>query len=350
MRQRGWTGIRLAVAILGVGGLLASQGASSTAAGASGAAPGAPSRRIAIPGGARGIGFDDMGYVPELHRVVVPAGQTGALALIDPEPLALTLIPGITTPRRAAQGHGEGTTSVAYARGFLFASDRDTHQVVIVDPRNSSVLGRVPLSGGPDYLRYDPVTRELWVTEPGARQIEIFGVDFAPSPTLRRVATIAVPGGPESLIIDARRGLAYTNLWKRETLVIGVASRRIEARWPNGCEGSRGLAWDAQSRFLFVGCAEGKVDVLDAGHGGRVLGTAATGRGVDIIAYDAARHRVYAPGARSATMTTLHVDPHGHLTLEKVYRTAHGAHCVAVDPAGRAFVCDPRHGRVLVFD
>jgi DNA-binding beta-propeller fold protein YncE len=336
----------LAIAILGVGGLLAARCASS----ASSAAPGGPSRVIAIPGGARGIGFDDMGYVPELHRIVVPAAQTGALALIDPQSFALTLIPGITTPRRTVHGHGEGTTSATYAHGFLFASDRDTHQVVIVDPHRQAVLGRVPLSGGPDYLRYDPIARELWVTEPGAQQIEIFGVDFAPAPTLRRIATIRIPGGPESLIIDARRGLAYTNLWKRETLVIGVANRRIEARWPNGCDGSRGLAWDPRSRHLFVGCAEGKVSVLDAGHGGRVLGTAATGRGVDIIAYDASRHRVVAPGARSATMTILHVDPQGHLTLEAVYRTAHGAHCVAVAPTGRAFVCDPRHGRVLEFD
>ena len=350
MRQRGWAGTRLAVAILVVGGLLAAQGASSAATGASSGAPGAPSHIVAIPGGAHGIGFDDMGYVPELHRIVVPAGQTGALALIDPQSLALTLIPGISTPRRTARGHGEGTTSATYAHGFLFASDRDTHQVVIVDPRGHAVLGRVPLSGGPDYLRYDPIVRELCVTEPGARQIEIFGVDFSPRPTLRRVATIPVPGGPESLIIDAKRGIAYTNLWKRDTLVIGVADRRIEARWPDGCEGPRGLAWDPQSRFLFVGCAEGKVSVLDAGHGGRVLGTATTGRGVDIIAYDASRHRVYAPGARSATMTTLHVDPQGHPTLEAVHRTAHGAHCVAVAPTGRAFVCDPRHGRVLVFD
>ncbi len=339
----GWTGARWALAMLCVGGLLAARGASS-------AALGAPSRIIPIPGGTHGIGFDDMDYVPELGQVVVPAGQTGALALIDPRRHALTLIPGITTPQRTARGHGEGTTSAAYAWGFLFASDRDTHQVVIVDPHGNRVLDRVALSAGPDYLRYDPVVRELWVTEPAAQQIEIFGVDFAPAPTLHRVGTIRIPGGPESLVIDAHRGLAYTNLWKRETVVIDVASRRVQARWRNGCQGSRGLAWNAASRFLFVGCAEGQVSVLDAGHGGRVLATARTGRGVDIIAYDASRQRLYAPGARSATMTTLHVAANGQLTLEGVYRTALGAHCVASDQAGQAFVCDPRHGRVLEFD
>lgn len=335
--------IRWAVAICGAVGLLAGPSATS-------AVPGEPTRIIAIPGGEHGIGFDDMDYVAQLHRIVVPAGQTGAIALIDPQRVALQLIPGVATPRTAVRGHGEGTTSAAYARGFLFASDRDTHQVVIVDLRKRFVLGRVALSAGPDYLRYDPVTSELWVTEPHAQQIEIFSVRFAPGPTLHRVATIPTPGGPESLVIDARRGLAYVNRWKRETLAIDVASRRVVARWPNECEGARGLAWDARSRFLFVGCAEGRVTVLDAAHGGRVLGSAATGAGVDIIAYDAAQRRVYAPGARSATMTTLRVDSAGRLTSEAVVHTARGAHCVATDSAGRAFVCDPRHGRVLEFD
>jgi hypothetical protein len=39
---------------------------------------------VPIPGGHAGIGFDDLLYSAMLGRVLVPAGRTGALALLDP--------------------------------------------------------------------------------------------------------------------------------------------------------------------------------------------------------------------------------------------------------------------------
>ncbi len=310
----------------------------------------APSRTIAVPGGALGIGFDDMAYFPALHRVVVPAGQTGALALIDPTSAVVTTIAGISAVQRAARGHGEGTTSAAYARGFVFASDRDAKQVVIVDPRAARVLGRVGLDAGPDYVRYLPSMHELWVTEPRAQQIEIFDVAFGSAPKLSRVGSIRVRGGPEALLFDEAHGFAYTNLWKRVTIAIGIRDRRVVARWRSGCAGPRGLAMDAKSGFLFVGCAEGKAVVLDARHDGRVLATARTGKGVDIIDYDAVLRHLYVPGAISATLTVLHVGAAGRLAAVGVYRTARGAHCVVSDQHGHVFVCDPHAGRVLEID
>src|SRR6187200_1920565 len=38
---------------------------------------------IALPGGEGGIGFDDLRYSPRLRRVLVPAGRTGAVDLVD---------------------------------------------------------------------------------------------------------------------------------------------------------------------------------------------------------------------------------------------------------------------------
>jgi len=83
--------------------------------------------------------------------------------------------------------------------------------------------------------------------------------------------------------IDAAGGRAYTHLWTGTSVAIDLRSRAIAAKWPNGCEGSRGIAYDARSHFLFAGCAEGKAVVMDAAHGGKVLATASSGAGVDII-------------------------------------------------------------------
>src|SRR5690349_9196231 len=51
-----------------------------------------PTTTIALPGSTGAIGFDDMGYDPALGKVIVPAGDTGDLDLIDPDTLAIKAI------------------------------------------------------------------------------------------------------------------------------------------------------------------------------------------------------------------------------------------------------------------
>src|SRR5262249_6661273 len=46
-------------------------------------------QRVALPSGNAGIGFDDLRYSSTLHRVLVPAGRTGTLDLVDPDTLAV---------------------------------------------------------------------------------------------------------------------------------------------------------------------------------------------------------------------------------------------------------------------
>src|SRR5262245_36748624 len=49
-------------------------------------------QRASLPGGDKGIGFDDLRYSPALHRVLVPAGRTGTLDLVDPDTMNVTSI------------------------------------------------------------------------------------------------------------------------------------------------------------------------------------------------------------------------------------------------------------------
>jgi hypothetical protein len=210
-------------------------------------------------------------------------------------------------------------------------------------------VASAPLESEPDYVRWVPREGEIWVTEPGAQQIEIFRLPEGAAPTPVRAGAVAVPGGPESLVIDTARGRAYTNRWSGTTVAVDLAKREVSERWSNGCTGSRGLALDAERGFLFVGCAEGKASVVDLGHDGEVLDTFSHGSGVDIIAFDPVRSRLYLPGGRSASMAVLGVSDAGQLSLVATARTASRAHCVTVDGQGRAWVCDPVGGRLLVF-
>jgi hypothetical protein len=302
---------------------------------------------IPLPSGEGGIGLDDLRYSPALRKVLAPAGRTGNLDLVDPSTGAVTIISGFGATGSYAGGHGDGTTSVDEGAGYLFAIDRTSKKVDVVDPVKRSIVSAAALAADPDYVRYVSAANELWVTEPDAEQIEVFRLTSGTPPVPEHAAVIAVPGGPESLVIDTKRGRGYTHLWEGTTLAIDVHLRSIVGRWANGCSGSRGIALDEGRGFLFVGCAEGRAVVLDVDHDGKELSRAATGEGVDIIDYDARRAHLYFPAAKSATLTILGVSAHGELSVLGTFPAAKGSHCATTDDDGHVFVGDPKAGRLL---
>jgi len=303
---------------------------------------------LSLPGGEGGIGFDDLTFASQLGKVLVPAGRTGNLDLLDPATRQIVPIAGFSSQKGFAQGHGEGTTSADFGRGLVFASDRTARKLLVIDPAHRAVAARADLASSPDYVRWVEPTREVWVTQPDDERIEIFGLPASGPPVPVHKAFVAVPGGPESLVVDPAAARAYTHLWKGTTLAIDVKTRAVAARWPNGCTGSRGIALDAERGLLFAGCAEGKAVVLDLRDDGAVRDTLSAGSGVDIIAYNPHLGHLYLPGGRSETMAILGVSKAGKLSLLGSVKTARAAHCVAADDRREAWVCDPGHGRLLL--
>jgi hypothetical protein len=312
--------------------------------------PGAPTpTAIALPGGAGEIGFDDMGFARGLRKVIVPAGRTGNLVLIDPDTRAITAIAGFTTSSAGA-GHGDGTTSADEGGGLLFASDRSTRRLAVVDPAKGTIVADAPLAGGPDYVRYVEATNEVWVTEPSSKQIEVFALPRQGTPTPTSAGFIRFDDGPESLVIDGTRKRAYTHQWGGKSHAVDLASRKIVATWNNGCSGSRGIALDEKKGFLFAGCEEGKAVVLDVAHDGRVLGSLSPGvAGVDIIAYNATLSHLYLPGESSGTLAIVAVSSSGALSMLAIAKAATGSHCASADDRSNVWVCDPERGQVLVY-
>jgi hypothetical protein len=307
----------------------------------------APSPKIvAIPGGEHGLGFDDISYSTALGRAVIPSATTGAINLIDPASLVIERIPVFPPVTGARRGHGEGVTSADVGDGLIFATDRTSLKLDAIEVPSRKMVASTALAAGPDYVRYVAPTREVWVTEPRAQRIEVFSLDRDITPV--HVAFVQVPGGPEALLVDTTAGRAYVNLWTDSTIAIDLKERKEVARWKNGCRGSRGLAFDAARNFLFVGCAEGKLEVLDS-RTGKHTGEAASGDGVDIIAYNSKLSHVYLPSARSATMATIEISATGAAKVLGQMTAAKGAHCAAADDSNHVYVCDPYGGRILVF-
>ncbi len=304
-------------------------------------------RLLHVSGGP--LDFDDMGYAPALHRVLVPAAQSGDLVLIDPATQHLDHWKHVVPAGSGADREDAGTTSADTGMGMIFVSDHADHEVVALSESSHRPVARAKLASGPDYVRYVAPLKQVWVTEPGKAQIERFAVHGGVHPALVRLGAVAVPGGPESLVVDAARGVAYTNQWRDHTLEITLHDPHVRAHWANTCRGSRGLALDARDGVLLVGCKEGKVVALKPSADGTVLGHARTGSGVDIIAWNPSLRHVYAPGARSATLTVLHMDAGGTLTKVAAAPAAPHAHCVTTDGRNHAYVCDPGAGAILVY-
>lgn len=303
---------------------------------------------ISLPGVSAHAGFDDMDYTPSLNRIIVPGGVSGTLFLIDPQTNAVSKAAQVSPPRKPHRHRDEGTSSAAYAHGYFIASNHNNQSLAIVDAKSGTEVEDVKLLSDSDYVRYFATVNEIWATEPDAHQIQIFRADFsAKVPILASIGTVSIPGGPESLEFDPKTGQAYTNLWTNETLAINVHTRKVAEHWHNTCHHSSGLALAPNKHLLFVACRQGKIVALNLTKPGTIAATAKTGSGVDIIAWNPTLEHLYVPGARSATLTILHLTATDHLERVTTVKTAKGAHCIATDGKSKAYVCDPRHGRIL---
>jgi DNA-binding beta-propeller fold protein YncE len=301
---------------------------------------------IPVPGGQSGVGFDDLAYSEDLHRVIVPAAGTGSLLLVNPGDWRVEAFGGLSEKKTYQGGHDDGVTSADAGRGFLFAIDRTGKRLLVIQPEDGHVAATARLAGSPDYVRFVAPTGEVWVTEPDDQKIEVFRLEGNP-PAPIRDGTVEVPGGPEALVVDVARQRAYSNLWKGTTVAISLRNRAVAAKWPNGCEGSRGLALDPDRGFLFVGCAEGAGVTLDA-KTGKLLSRLKAGNGVDVIVYSPRLRHLYLPGGKSATLSILSVGAGGALALAGEVPTASGGHCATADESGHVYVCDPHGGKLLV--
>jgi len=304
---------------------------------------------IPVPSGEHGVGYDDLQLAPASRRVLVPAGGTGTLFLLDPATRALAAVPGFSAGAFHG-GHDQGTTSAAEVAGppvRIVATDRETRTLRVVDPGALKIIGSVDLAAKPDYVRVVPSTGEVWVTEPSRKQIEVLRFADATAGRLARVAIVPVPDGPESLVIDEARGRAYTHAWTTRTFAVDLHARKVVSSWPNGCRASRGVALDAARGLLFTGCAEGRATVVDL-KTEKVVSTAPTGPDVDSIGFAAPLGHLYVPAGGDGRLYAFRVSPDGKLALLGTKATAVDAHTAAFDPASRTvFVGAPRSGAVL---
>lgn len=307
-------------------------------------------RTLALPGSPGHVTMDYLAIDAASKRLWVPAGNTAKVDVIDIETGKLTEVTGFKLLDKPGGKRPVGPSSAAIGEGVVYIGNRADNKICVVDASSLKIGACVALASPPDGLQYVKATRELWVTTPNDSSMTIVDVANRAAPKVK--STLKLDGEPEGYALDDARGIFYTNLENKDrTLAIDVKSRKVLSTWKPECgeAGPRGVAFDAQHRWLFVACTT-RVLTMDVGNDGKILGSFDTGGGVDNIDFAPAKRLVYAAAGKAATLTIAKVDDAGALTVVATGPTSPGTRVVIVDERGRAYVADSANGRLLVVD
>jgi DNA-binding beta-propeller fold protein YncE len=301
---------------------------------------------IALPGApAGGVFMDYLAYDRARGRVWVPAGNTGAVDVVDVASGRVDTIAGFPTQEMERRGRKRvvGPSSATVGDGVVYVGNRGDSTVCAVKADSLEKGACAHLDSMPDGLAYVASSKEVWVTTPRATSIAV--LDAA---TLALKDTIRFEGEPEGYAVDDARGVFYTNLEDKDlTLTIDIQTRKVTRTWLPRCgeDGPKGLALDHARSLLFVACAD-KVKTFD--QNGKELSSLDTGIGVDNIDYVESRHELFAAAARAAKLTIAGVDESGALKALRVVPTANGARNAVATETGAAYLTDSPEGKILL--
>lgn len=303
-------------------------------------------RILSLPDNNSGdIGMDYIAYDPATNSIWVPAGNTGAVDVIDASTGKVRQVTGFPT-KEVEVGGGKrvvGPSGLSIGEGVVYIGSRGDSTICAVNSR-SLVRGACGhLDSSPDAVVYIPPTKEVWVTVPSDKTIRVLD-----GTTLEQKGKLTFEGAPEGYAVDSKHGRFYTNLEDKDrTLAIDVKTQKTIANWDPACgkEGPRGLAIDATTGYLFVACTT-LAKVLDAGHDGAVLSQVDTGDGVDDMCYVAATHTLYVGASRAAKLTIAHVDDKGKLSIVAQVPTRDGVRNPAVAKDGTVYMAHSRFANI----
>src|SRR3989454_1972459 len=184
-----------------------------------------------------------------------------------------------------------GVHGVAIAPAFRhgFTSNGRENKVSMFDPATLQLIKKIDVGKGPDGIYYDERTKRVFTNNHGSH--DVTAIDAATGDV---VGTVKVGGDGEQAIIGAD-GLIYVNSEDTaEVVVFDPKSLEVKKRFPIGvAKVPTGLAYDAKTRRLFIGCRnEPKMVVMDAATG-KVIGSFPIGGGVDFAVFDAGARLIF---------------------------------------------------------
>jgi len=184
-----------------------------------------------------------------------------------------------------------GVHGAAIAARFKhgFTSNGREHKVSMFDTATLQLIKKIDVGRGPDGIYYDDRTRRVFTNNHGSH--DITAIDASSGDV---VGTVPVKGDGEQAIIG-KDGLIYVNTEDtNEVVAFDPKSLEVKNRFPIGvAKRPTGLAYDARTNRLFIGCGnEPKMVVMDAANG-KVINSFPIGTGVDYAGFDPDTHLIF---------------------------------------------------------
>src|SRR5215470_8520071 len=228
-----------------------------------------------------------------------------------------------------------GVHGVALAPEFKhgFTSNGCENKVSMFDPATLQLINKIEVGKGPDGIYYDPGTKRVFTNNHGSH--DITAIDAKDGHV---VGTVKVEGDGESAVVAD--GVVYVNLEDtNEVAVFDPKSLEVKQRFPIGvAKTPTGLAYDAKTKRLFIGCRnEPKMVVMDA-TSGRVITSLPIGRGVDYAAFDPQANMVFF-SCSEGVLNVFH---------EKSADEYEDAGAVKTQPSARTMAFDPKTKKVFL--
>src|SRR6267142_149531 len=177
-----------------------------------------------------------------------------------------------------------GVHGIAIAPAFKhgFTSNGRENKVSMFDPATLQLIKKIDVGKGPDGIYYDERTKRVFTNNHGSH--DVTAIDAATGDV---VGTVKVEGDGEQAVIG-KDGLIYLNSEEAgEVVVFDPKSLEVKKHFPIGvAKVPTGLAYDAKTNRLFIGCRnEPKMVVMDAATG-KVINSYPIAAGVDYAGFD----------------------------------------------------------------
>ncbi|TAL00727.1 MAG: YncE family protein [Rhodospirillaceae bacterium] len=227
---------------------------------------------------------------------------------------------------------GANGVAVIPALGKGYAGSRAKKAGIVFDLNTFKILKEVPADSDTDGVIYDPASKRVFIIQGDPHNIT--AIDPA---TDTAVATVALDGKPEFATADGAGKLYVAITDKSEVARVDTKSAKEDAAWPVAdCVRPHGMAMDRKTRRLFMSCANNTMAIIDADNG-RVVTTAAIGKGTDSAAFDTRRKLAFSSNG-DGTLSIIREDGPDKFTALGDVPTQILARTMAVDSdSGRVY-------------
>jgi hypothetical protein len=308
----------------GAGGALGPQDALGAGAGADGQGgalhlPLALIADVPLPGGATRLDYQDIDEARG-HLVVAHMNDNSVLILDLEDGSVVKELTGIPTARGIA---------VADDVGRIFVTS-SPNQLVVIDNASLSELGRVTTGSAPDGVGWDPIHKTVGVSDQHDGALSLIASSGMGTRT-------QVPLGTETgnVIFDANRAWFWITVVAAAPPDQLVAVDPVDAKVKTkvalpGCSGAHGLRLHPDGQSAFIACEDNSVLARVDLVGGRLVGTAPTGDGPDVLSIDPGLGWLYV-AAESGDLTVFDVSKPGVVLIGHDH-PGDNSHTVSADP------------------